>query len=215
MRKYPDTPEPPNDRLRASCSRHAENSTLGVTCWSTTPASSCACVLPAAGAWSHVLGRERSSSGCFLSRLPPKAAGALGGSDRSPGLESWIRREVCRVPSPRRGETWDGGGDGVGWGRAGRCVLPRGSGVPRLRLSSALGCPLLSPSLRPAPIPPARCPWNHRLGVSDLVFSLSLLTHCPRSVDGPPFTHDMKSEAWSHPELPLPCAHVQLISESC
>lgn len=74
LRNPLETLGPPQDALRALCSLHAENPTL-VTCWSATPALSCACVLPAAGAWSHVLGRERPSSGRFLSRPPPRLGG--------------------------------------------------------------------------------------------------------------------------------------------
>lgn len=82
LRQQLDTPEPPNDSYGASCYLFAENPTLGVTCWSATPASPCACVLRAAGAWNHVLGREPSPPRRFRHgrRGGGVAAGVLGGS---------------------------------------------------------------------------------------------------------------------------------------
>lgn len=82
LRQQLDTSEPSNDLYGASCYLYAENPTLGVTCWSATPASPCACVLRAARAWNHVLGREPSPPGRFRHgrRGGGVAPGALGSS---------------------------------------------------------------------------------------------------------------------------------------
>lgn len=74
----------------------------------------------------------------------------------------------------------------MGWGGAGRCVLLRGSGVPGFA-SPAHSAALLFPE--PGPGSYTRAPGATDLTcLTDLVFSLSLLTQCSRSIDGPPFS---------------------------
>ena len=155
----------------------AENPTLGVTCWSATPTSPCACVIGAAPVVEsrvRARGASRRGASCRGFFGGPGAAGGLGGPRREKarvGFGSAAR--YAAIPPSGEGRGGDGGGDGGGWAGQGRAVRPAArEWGPRLPLPCALPA-LLSPEpgpgpapLPPAPLPPARCPRSRRLGVS-------------------------------------------------
>ena len=140
---------PENLALPARRRLRAENSTLGVTCWSA----------------------RRLPPGRFLSRLPrrPRGRGRPGRYRAGEGPGRFrIRREVCREPA-----LWPGKRRGRRgrWRRPGRAgqggASCRGSGVPGFA-SPAHSLPSSLQSLRlgPAPLLPVGCPRSRRLDES-------------------------------------------------
>lgn len=126
----------------------------------------------------------------------PREPRAVRG-ERRPGLVPDSPRGMPRS-RPRRGVTWGRRGRWSQLGRGREARLAVWDGVPRPRLPCALRCPpfFLSPGQGPALMSPFWCPGPTDLACpTDLVFSLSPLTRCPRSGDRPPGSHALKCDS--------------------
>lgn len=179
--------------------------TLGVTCWSATPASLWACVLRAGRAVEsrvRALAGSRGGASCDARRRGPGVRepwAAPGG--RRPGLVSDPPRGMQRTRPPAWGD--------VGTARemesagAGQRVPPRGSGVPRLRHLCALRRPpLLSPGPGPAPMPQPGVPGAADVACLTSSFPRARSLRVPAQVTACHSPKSPKPDAWSHPARP-------------
>lgn len=171
---------PENLALPARRRLRAENSTLGVTCWSATPASPCACVIRAAPAVEsrvRARGVSRRGASCHGCLGGPGAAGGLGGTGREKARVGFgsAARYAANPPSGQ-GRGGDGGGDGGGRAGLGRAARP----------AAGVGSPASPPLRTPCPPLSRACVWvQHRCsqsgapGAADLTSLADPLTSCP------------------------------------